>query len=124
MGLSMKEFDVFTAKDLRRAEQVIVLLERNGYTKEHLFEFNRSASNKEYMPGEEHQPRSKRNKKAIGRRGRAPMLLKPGEIEVSGMKCPCGGQVAIEGVCGAKAIKLGKIRTGICMECNKEFKIR
>jgi hypothetical protein len=132
----MKELDGFSAKDLRIAERVIKLLDKNGFVPGMLFEFNEVVSAAEFkiseQTGKEKLGTGRRKEKKMagkqglvnGRRPRTPPPLNPGESEFCGLRCPCGGDVLIEGVCGRTISKTGIVRRGTCIECNKEFKIR
>jgi hypothetical protein len=130
----MKELDGFSRKDLRIAERVIRLLKHNKLSEDELFAFNK------FVSGGEHELHKKAGAEKIaqkktrkvsgktglenGRRSRTPQPLKPGESGFFGLKCPCGGDVIIEGVCGRSVATSGMVRKGTCIECNKEFKIR
>lgn len=122
----MKEFDAFTAKDLRTAERVIRILTANKFTKEQLFEFNKFFVEQEL--GAQERSKRKQGRRSSGprppKKSRRIPLLKPGETEQSNMLCGCGGKLLIEGMCGMTANTKGYVRLCICMNCNKEFKIR
>lgn len=134
--MSMKELEGFTAKDLRVAERVIRLLKHNGFEADMLFEFNRIVTQVDFegseQAGNNTDTENKKGSGAMkgksglvnGRRPRTAPPLNPGESEFFGLRCPCGGDVLIEGACGRTIAKTGIVRRGTCIECNKEFKIR